>query len=257
MGKGSDGIYNVIATIFGVATLILIVVYAVILLSPQADESVDVAVIPTVASLPTVTETPRRPPTLPPTFTPTPTETATPTETPTNTPTATFTQTVTPIPSETIPPTATPTPSVSPTPTATPTFDGPTATYTPSLSPFLFRLREPVQFTQNFANSAGCSWQGMGGQVIALDGTPYGAGNLQVRVYNDIFERISPVGSNSLYGATSGWEVQVNNTIDTTRYFVQLETINGTAVSDRVSVQFRAACSGNVALVNFIQQRPF
>lgn len=261
MGRGSAGLYNFISVFFLLATVIALVIFGVLFTQDPASrgggEPVDAALLPTTAALPTATPTRRLPPTLPPTFTPTPTHTETPTQTSTPTPTPTLTLTASQTPSVTPTLAATFTPSASPTdaPTATPT--GPTATYTPSLSPFLFRLREPVQYVQNFANAAGCNWQGVGGQVVGLDGTQYSRGNLQVRVFNDVFDRTAPVGSNSLYGEISGYEVQVGNQIDTTAYFVQLETINGTAVSDRIQVRFRASCAGNVATVNFIQQRQF
>jgi hypothetical protein len=271
MGKGSNLVYNIISLLALLGTLLVIIGVAVIVLltpppppSPLELTQLAEAIIPTrtptdtptATSTPTVTRTP-----LPPTFTLTPTETFTPEPTATFTPSITPSATITDTPAPTFTPSITPTPAATntPEPTATPT--GPTPTFTPSVSPYLFALRDQVQFVRNFANSAGCAWQGIGGQVINLNGTPF-VGNLVVHVYNNNFDRKVPVGSNSFYGTagpngeTSGWEVQVGNAVDSQLYFVQLESQAGTQVSDTVQVRFAANCDGNAAIVTFLQTRP-
>lgn len=263
MNRAVNQIYNVITLLAVLGTLVVIggVAYLMTQPPPQAP----VAALPTVAVLPTATPitptatfTPTETP-LPPTFTFTPTETLTPT------PSATFTATITPSPTitDTPEPTFTPsltfTPSISPTFTPTPTATGPTPIPTATESPFLFDLREPVTFVQNFANSAQCAWQGIGGQVIGLDGQPFlGNNNLQVRAFNanGTIERITRVGSNSLYGSASGWEIALDNRISNALFFVQLETILGTAISPRIELFFPGDCGRNVAIVNFVQRRP-
>ncbi len=250
-------IYNLISLLALVGTLAVIGGVTAVLLAPPPPPSdaeltaVAALIVPTrtpsetplPSDTPTLTRTP-----LPPTFTPTPTETLTPTITPSETPTIT--------PSPTI--TDTPAPTATPSPTPTPT--GATATFTPSQSPFPFGLRGEVLFTKNFANTAQCAWQGVGGQVVGLNGQPF-TGNLRVRVYNNNFDRTVNIGTNSLYGTTgegganSGYELQIANAIDNRLYFVQLETQNGTVVSPTLQIQFPASCDGNVAIVNFIQTR--
>jgi hypothetical protein len=76
-----------------------------------------------------------------------------------------------------------------------------------------------------------------------------------VRVFNDFIDRPTNVGSNSEYGAASGWEVAVDQQPNTQLYFVVLESAIGTEISPRIQVQFPGNCNGNVAIVNFRQQR--
>lgn len=261
--------YNILTILALIGTLAVIGGVAAVLLAPPPAPSdaeltaVAALIIPTrtpsETPLPSETPTTTRTP-LPPTFTNTPTETLTPTVTPTETPTITPSPTITdtPAPTLTATITETPAPTSTETPTATPT--GATATFTPSQSPFPFELRGEVLFTKNFANTAQCAWQGVGGQVVGIDGQPFG-GNLRVRVYNSSFDRAVNIGTNSLYGSTgangvnSGYEVQIGNAINNTLYFVQLESQNGTQVSPTFQVQFPASCDGNAVIVNFIQTR--
>lgn len=269
--RSSDGVYNFITALALLGTVLVIGGTAAIVLTtppreitPAEQTQVAALLLPTITPsftwTPTLTFTPTRTP-LPPTFTPTPTETftPTPTETPTFTPTPSATITDTPAPTLTPSLTFTPAATDTPTPTHTPT--GPTPTFTPSPSPFLFSLRDPVQYVRNFANSAQCAWQGVGGQVIGLNGTPF-VGNLLVHVYNNNFSARVPIGSNSLYGSpgpngeNSGWEVRVENNVNSQLYFVQLESQNGIVVSETVQVQFNSSCDGNAAIVTFIQNRP-
>ncbi len=271
MGKGNATLYNILSILFLIGTALVVIGVSVVFLSPApvTDEAELTAVAglliptrePTATATETLIPTQTRTP-LPATFTQTPTETYTPSPTLTNMPSITPSATITETPAPTATASITNTPSATDTPTATDTPSGPTPTFTPSLSPFLFDLRDNVAFVRNFANTAQCAWQGVGGQVIGIDGQPF-ARNLQVRVYNNSFERIVPVGSNSLYGQTgsngvsSGYEVQISTTIDNLLYFVQLETVNGVAVSPTYQLQFPSSCEGNAAIVNFLQQRPF
>lgn len=213
--------------------------------------------LPTALVLPTFTPSNTPQPTSTPTDTLTPTITLSPTTTPTETLTPTASPTITETQGPTSTPSTTPTPEASftPTPTASPT--GPTATFTPSPtspSPFPFDLREnQVIFTQNFANTAGCAWQGIGGQVFDLAGNPLPG--LQVHVFGSDIDRFVQSGQNTLYGV-AGWEQQVGNVISTNTYFVELQTAQGTVVSPSVQVTFPNDCARNLALVNFIQTRP-
>ena len=269
--SSSDGVYNFISILAIISTIAVIVGTIAIVagtpprgITPLQQTQIAEAIIPTPTASSTATETltptlTRTP--LPPTFTLTPTETLTPLPTETFTASPAPSATITDTPAPTFTPSQTFTPAASNTPLPSDTPIGPTATFTASPSPYLFILREPAAFVRNFANSAQCAWQGMGGQVVNLEGTPF-VGNLQIHVYNNQFDRTVPVGSNSFYGTagpngeTSGWEVQVTSAIDTQLYFVQLETQNGTLVSDTVQVQFPSSCEGNVAIINFLQTRP-
>jgi hypothetical protein len=177
---------------------------------------------------------------------------------PTSAPTVTFT------PSATI----TPTPFIEPTSPASPTRAqpaGPTPTFTlpptlpplitgPTESPFPFAARDQVIFTQNFANTAGCSWQGVGGQVFDLNGQPLT--NIRVHVFGSGVDLFAVSGSNTLYGA-SGWEIQLGNSIAANSYIVELQSAQGTIISPQVAITFPADCARNLAVVNFVQTRPF
>lgn len=269
--RSSDGVYNFITALALLGTVLVIGgTVALVLTTPpreatpaeltQVAELLLPTITPSFTWTPTTTPTPTRTP-LPPTFTPTPTETLTPTPTHTETPTPLPTATITDTPAPTLTPSLTFTPSASDTPTPTHTPTGPTPTFTASPSPFLFSLREPVQYVRNFANSAQCAWQGVGGQVINLNGTPF-VGNLLVHVFNNNFSGKVPIGSNSLYGIAgpngenSGWEIRVENNVNSLLYFVQLESQNGVPVSETVQLQFNSSCDANVAIVTFVQNRP-
>lgn len=263
-----DTFYNMVTVASLIGTLLVIGVVGVLMLSPAPQpREIELtllaqSLIPTREPSATPTETLTPTTTSTPTETLTPTITNTPTETPTQTATIAPSATITDTPAPSLTPSHTPTPANTDTPTPTATSDVPTETFTPTLSPFLFDLRENVVFIRNFANTAQCAWQGVGGQVVGIDGQPFSR-NLQVRVFNNTFERVVPVGSNSLYGqigtngVNSGYEVQISNAINNQLYFVQLETVNGVAVSPTYQLQFPSTCEGNVAIVNFLQQRPF
>jgi len=263
------GCYNTITALALLGTLAVIIGVVVVLLGPPPPPTdaqlTEIAALivptrtPTLSPTPVPTQPPTRTP-LPPTFTFTPTETPIPTETPTASATVSPTPTITDTPAPTFTPSLTFTPAATDTPSPTETPTGASPTFTPSVSPFVFGLREAVRFAPNFANTALCAWQGVGGQVIGLDGQPFN-GRLQVRVFNNQFDRTAAVGSNSFYGTTganglnTGWEVVVGTGINPQLYFVRLETVNGTPVSDVIQVQFPNLCEGNLAILNFVQQR--
>jgi hypothetical protein len=116
----------------------------------------------------------------------------------------------------------------------------------------LYDLRSEPIFTQNFANTAGCAWQGIGGQVFDINGLPING--LRIHVFSNQFDQFVDSGSNSLYGA-GGWEVPVDSKISTNIYFVELLSPGGTVISPRVQVGFPSDCLKNLALVNFEQKR--
>jgi hypothetical protein len=251
MGSGNDRLWNAVSIFFLVATVLVIIYF---IFRGITGGQVESAAVPTARVLPTITVTP-----IPPTATETqiPTETQTPTETvtplPSSTARPTVTNTPTPLPSATVTetPTITPTLDVTFTPTVIPSPTGPSPTAPPALP---FAGPPQVQFTRNFANTAGCAWQGIGGQVLALGGGQFTT-PLQVHVYStgQDFPRVF-TGSNSAYGA-SGFEVRVANAITTETFYVQLESRSNIPVSPPVQVDFPGDCEQNVALINFEQVR--
>lgn len=253
MSRDNDAFLNGVSIFFLVATVIAILITAFIIFTGGVDEA-SAQSVPTLFVIPSPTDTP-----IPPTNTSTATPTQTLSPTPTNTGTLVPTDTPTPTQTPTLPPTATitptqsitPTPDVTDTPTLIPTPDGPSPTAPPALP---FTGPAEVQFARNFANTQGCAWQGIGGQVLALGGGSY-TNPLQVHVFGggQDYGRVF-TGTNSAYGA-SGFEVRVANAINRDVYFVQLESRNGVPVSEQVQVMFPGDCEQNVAIVNFEQVR--
>lgn len=255
----TNRIYNGISILFLAMTVVVLVIVVMMLLRPAPEDNINIASLPTVLVVPTATpvppsDTPR--PTLPPTFTPTPTDTATPTRTPTEAPTDIPTATITDTPGPTNTPSLTPTPAETDTPVPTNTPSGPTVSPTPTDSPFLFGLRDTVLFGPNGVNTAGCAWQGIGGSVLDMNGAE-STRQYQVRVFGEGFESVVGTGSNSLYGAFTGWEVPVSNQVQARTYYVRLETIAGTQISPDIPVTFPGDCNSNSAVVRFIQVRAF
>jgi hypothetical protein len=261
MGRGAELVYNII-TLFALVGIVAVMI-AVGALLAGPPPPVDVAGLPTVGSIPTATPTiPTETPTasktpLPPTFTLTPAPTETPTASATTVPTVTPTPTITDTPAATDTPSITPTASVSPTLTPTETPTGPTPTYTPSDIPYPFNLRDSVTTTANFANTAACNWQGVGGIVLDKAGNPYPKQLIVRGMYNDgITPDITvPTGSSSAYGGPSGFELKFATHAEVATYYVKLETINGTQITPLIQVSFTGDCLTNVAIVNFIQTR--
>lgn len=196
------------------------------------------------ALVPTATETP--PQALRPTWTPeAPISTALPTATNTRRPTAEPSITVT------FPP-ATNTPTITPSPTATET-PGPPPTGTVTRAPYPFTKSDTSpMYLQNFANNAGCDWMGIAGEVLDLQRNPVGAGQYRVHVWGSGIDERVFAGDAPAYGP-SGYEQFLFNAPVIRDYNVQLETNNGSAVSQVYSVQSRASCNQNLLIVNFVQ----
>jgi hypothetical protein len=246
--------FNLISIIFVVLTILVIVVVGVRFAAGPVQKAETAEPLPQVILLPTLTPSDTPTSTLPPTFTFTPTNTLTPTDSPTPSPTITLSPTITDTPAPTFTASATFTPSVSPTSTPTETPTGPSATPPPTLSPFLFDLPpgQDVVYTKNFANSAGCAWEGIGGQVFDTNGAPLNG--LRLHVFGTNIDTVAESGSNSLYGG-AGWEVPVDNKINSSQYFVELQSAAGTVISPRITVTFPSNCDQNLAMVYFKQAR--
>lgn len=245
-GTGTDRTYNFASIGFLIAAALTCIFTLLMLLGGGGDSSGG-RVLPTERQIPTATET------LVPTITRTPLP-------------ATFTLTPIPsetlIPSATIPPTSTTAPTGSPTPTITTTSlptEIPTETATPaptlgtplaSPPPLPFALQGDIVTTSNL-NASACAWQGIGGQVLAVDGSAH-TGSFEISVTGSgLFEaRTANSGTNSLYGP-GGYEIQLTNSINTQTYFVQLLTSSGTTVAEVVQVSFPGTCEGNSALITF------
>jgi len=253
---------NVLAALLLIASLVAVGAFAVIFLVPgavdnpfaaifEADRAAAEIVPPTLAvaaALPTQTPTPTEEP-LQPTWTPLaapPTATALPPNAslPTNTPSPVPT-----FPTRTPTPTHTPTPSNTPTPTPT----GPTPTPSSTRSAFPFTKTDNSPFyLQNFANAAGCDWLGVAGEVLDLNRNPVSPGSYVVHVWGSGVDERLLVGSAPAY-SPSGWEQFLFDSPVIRDYNVQLETPNGTAVSQIYRVQTRSSCNENLLRLDFLQ----
>jgi hypothetical protein len=201
-----------------------------------------------VIQLPSPTPTPEEP-ALAPTWTP---PAVAPSATPL--PLTTLKPSVTPSPLPTFP-TKTPTPTYTPTNTNTPTATppGPTPTPSPTRSAFPFTKTDNSPFyLQNFANNAGCGWLGLAGEVLDLDRNPVSIGSYRIHVWGSGIDERLVVGSAPNYGP-SGWEQFVFDSPVMREYNVQMESPNGTAVSQIYRVQTRANCTENLLQINFVQ----
>jgi hypothetical protein len=107
-----------------------------------------------------------------------------------------------------------------------------------------------VRYQANFANSAGCSWAGLAGQVFDINGNHQTG--LRIHITGGGIDDYVTTGSNTNYGA-SGWERSVNNAPTSGIFYVQLESSSGTLLSAVVTVQMYDDCEMNLALVNFVQ----
>jgi hypothetical protein len=214
---------------------------------PAAPTLMALAVVPSLT--PTHTPEPVSPASLlVPTWTPIALQaTAIPVVQPTNTLRPTLTPSITP----TFPPaTPTRTPTATPTETATP---GPSPTVTNTRSPFLFTKSDHSPFyLQNFANAAGCNWMGIAGEVLDLNRNPVARGQYRVHVWESGIDERVPVGGAPAYGP-SGWEQFLFDSPVVRDYSVQLETSNGTAVSQVYRVTSRASCNQNLVRLDFVQ----
>ncbi len=212
---------------------------------PGGEEPVPTPTMAVAAELPTLTHTPPAPD-LAPTWTPqsphatvepTATNTRSPRETPTITPTFP-------------PPTNTPTETPTPTPTETP---GPSPTPTNTRAPYQFTKDEmsPV-YLRNHANTAECNWLGIAGDVRDLQGNPVPTGQYRVHVWGSGINERVPVGGAPAY-SESGYEQFVFDAPVIRDYNIQLETSNGSVVSQVYAVQTRASCNQNLLIFNFVQ----
>lgn len=246
---------NILAVMFVVAAFIVVIVAIFLIVTPNNFLSdalgLDVASEPeptraSVASVPTITPSSTTGIILPPTSTPPPSQ-DTATVSPLNTLRPTLTPSITP----TFPP-PTPTRTQTPTPTATPS-PGPSPTTTNTRSPFPFtKDLESPRYLQNYANSAGCNWLGIAGEVFDLQGNPVSNGAYQVHIWDSGVDERVVVGSALAYGP-SGYERFLFDSPRVQDHNIQLETTSGTAVSQVYRVQTRASCNQNLLYFVFIQ----
>ena len=135
----------------------------------------------------------------------------------------------------------------------TPTHDPRTPTPTRTLSLFPYtKTNDSPAYLPNFANSNGCAWFGIAGQVFDLERK--GVLGLIVRVTGpNSFQANAITGSVPRYGA-SGWEITLGTTpVDSNDYRIQLRNGAGQPLSDLIVVPTFAECNRNHIIFNFEQ----
>ena len=263
MRASNAGTYNLISFIF--LALALVVCFATLGIVSETFEvpaairpvteiplpTVILRQVPTETHTPLPSNTPRITPTrtASPTTTDTPTQTATITVTDEPTLTATFTQTATP--SSTF--TATFTSSPSPTITLTPSPTGFTDTPTPTPAPFPFEVRD-LDVRPDLDEA--CNFQGFAGNVFDLIGEPENGLNIVATGSGLPASGLTAVsGSNTNYGP-SGWEIRTSANATRAEYVVQMFRLDGTPLTQPVTVTFPGNCDSNLVLLSFRRIRP-
>ena len=240
--KDRTQMFNQLALLFLVMTVILLACYALALAVPSL---VPASLRP--AALITIT----LPATMPPSLTPTPTRTPHPTNTPTNTLPPSQT------PTETVQPTSTPTllggrkgtpaSARTSTPTSTPTVAG---TATPTKSPLNYTADLSYQRAQLY----GTSWAGIAGLV--LDSQLKHQQNIDVRAWGDpplgLDGQTLPSGTFAQYGL-SGWQFTLGDKPMTGKWHVQLVDEKGSPLSPVVDIEMNSDPSFNLAYIIFQQ----
>jgi hypothetical protein len=150
--------------------------------------------------------------------------------------------------------TRTPTTAVA-TATAASTTVAATATATTQSFAFAIQSGTPVQI-QNFANSSGCSWQGIAGQVFDLDGAPLK--NVVVKAggtWNGASVSVlAMTGLSTGYGE-GGYELVLGTSAvnSANTVWVQLYDLAGNSLSQKVNISTSSDCTKNLVLLNFRQ----
>jgi hypothetical protein len=189
---------------------------------------------------------------------------------PSDTPTRTFTPepaTRTPLPTSTPTASATRTPTATNTATNTPVFGAVTSAATqaatleplpPSkqytLSPFAFTVK-PIEYQAN-TNKDGCKWQSIVGSVVDLSLRPVKGMAVKVMGSNGQIDEVKYTGTALDFGE-SGFEFFLGPAPREDRYTVQLLGRTGTPISEAVTVETRATCDQNVAIVSFVQNHAY
>jgi hypothetical protein len=113
----------------------------------------------------------------------------------------------------------------------------------------------PVSTANIFHPELGCSWMGVGGQVIGESGQPVGMLMVELggTLDGEIIEAYTLTGSASQWGP-GGFEFQISDTPIATldELWVRLHSLDGELVSDKVFFETFEDCEQNAIMVNFV-----
>ena len=279
MKQQSSAVYDVIAGIFVILTVLMLVLILGLLshkLQPPVSLQPAVAQAPTVFVPPTSTATLSPTPTLVPTLTFTPTLTLTVTPSLTDTP---------------VPPSDTPTLAVSPTSAldstltqvalnaqagqlaagtqtaqaltaaVQPTGAGGGATSAPvAAGDYPFAQAGTVQFTSNPDPNLSCNVEAIAGQVFDTNHSPL-TSQIEIFIFNasGSYKRLAnPLPTNQAPFGVGFWLQVINEHAGKNQYLVEvLDKKLEKQISITATIQFTGDCTQNVALVNFSQVKPF
>lgn len=253
-----DRVYDALATLLWIASVVVGLLYAAVFFAPDLNpiaamrpQPGHAAAFPTPVVSIAVAATPTS--RFPPTWTPepslvpstaTPTRTATPTTPATTTPTATFTASPTP----TV--TLTPTQTAGPSPTPCTGARCPTPTPTLAAMPFTLPPEAPV-YTANSVNQNGCAWMGVVGRVLDREG--HGINGLFVLIEGNGIDVPVPTSPTRL-GAGS-YEITLANAPAETEEQYVLTLLDGSnqALSVSYYVPTFDDCKRNQLRIDFVQ----
>lgn len=238
-------VWNVLTLLILLASLTLVVIFAVIFINPYAALNPFPPPTPlAVLAIPTSTPTPlnQMPPTWTPEASPTFTITPTPTETPTE------------FPSQTLEPSATPTldPRVTPSPTLRPTATAGGYAFVPQEG-------SPAAISYSIYSDVGCQFLGVGGRVLGLDGSPITPGVI-VRLRGTLdgqsvsLDTLS--GTATQYGESGfGFQLSDHPIASGLTLYIQLVEQAYLPMSDRIYFETFDTCDKNLIFITFRQVR--
>ncbi len=117
--------------------------------------------------------------------------------------------------------------------------------------PFTKTAASPF-YLQNFANNLGCNWLGMAGEVLDAQGQPVPPDLYWVHIWGSGIDNRVLVGSAPAYGPAA-WEQFLFDAPVVRDYLIQLESLEGTAVSPIYAVQTHASCDENLVRFDFYE----
>lgn len=128
---------------------------------------------------------------------------------------------------------------------------------TPAGTAYFVQVGTPAYIANFVQPEAGCSWQGLGGQVFNLRGQPVPGLVIVVRgVLGDrqILE-YALTGSSQQFGP-GGYDLKLADQLVASQgtLTIELQDITGRLLSQVAAIDTRAQCSQNLTVVNWVEQ---
>jgi len=231
--RRTDLIWNTLTIVVLAVTLCICVVFLIFFVNPNTGMNpFPPPTMPVALELDTLTPTPKQ--VLPPTWTLTPTNTLTPTETSTPEPSATL----------------------APVGEATMTE---TSTAMESDMPFVLHDGNPQYIPNLYHAELGCSWMGIGGQVLSLNGAPVTGVVVKLggQLAGQSVEKVTVSGIATKYGP-AGYEFDLTDIVDgptasSYSLWVQLLDQAGLPMSQQIYFDTYQECDKSTIIIYFKQ----